>query len=581
MNGRATQMPCQLHRDARRRCHIFIRLNSLAAGESFKWAVAIPILKLRVLRRFPPAHGIAQRQQLSVFDVQRGNLRGPLGRVDGDLLDGPERLIVLGVERRAAEVAPARDSHIGGELKAGAPTLEKHRVSEDRFPAGGLADHRVAACELTWAGADGVESNHDVAVVVSRYRGIHEALRSISDVSFIDDGGVRRIDTKPMDGPTPGPGIDGVRRHPDLAIHHDRRRLGDRVVIVERQRLWVWLWRIEEIVVVAPTKEIFIRIAAAEIETWLKDVAVDIIALVCAKGVLNDALRRQDDLVLLAAVEIDGRHDPLSRGGNGNVPKDGHAIDPRLGGQQVSLGQYDEGKACRNEIDVQVSRCNEQARAIVADHGQVTVRITVRIAEVNFEADEAFGRIVSTGDGDSQVGPLNDRGGAGELVDSRCIPSTLGGIEDDVGIDWRVVDPERDAGLTPKFSPGHLHNRDTLLRIYGVMVVDQFDEVIRANRSVRIRPVAIRAAGRRWPPITPAVAGGAAKVMPDGRPRFGHGIAAARERRSSQARCDTTDPYVWRLSAVCRSRDCSECSGEKQGNTFGRLHGKLLRLQEV
>jgi hypothetical protein len=84
------------------------------------------------------------------------------------------------------------------------------------------------------------------------------------------------------------------------------------------------------------------------------------------------------------------------------------------------------------------------------------------------------------------------------------------------------------------------------------------------------------------PIVTPSLGGpydassGAAKVMPDGRQRFGHGIAAARERRSSQARCDTTDPYVWRLSAVCRSRDCNECSGEKQGNTFGRLHGKLL-----
>ena len=99
------------------------QLNSLAAGESFKWAVAIPILKLRVLRRFLPAHGIGQRQQLSVFDVQRGNLRGPVGPIDGDLLDGPERLVVLGVERRAAEVAPARDSHIRGELIAGAPTL--------------------------------------------------------------------------------------------------------------------------------------------------------------------------------------------------------------------------------------------------------------------------------------------------------------------------------------------------------------------------------------------------------------------------------------------------------------------------
>jgi hypothetical protein len=45
--------------------------------------------------------------------------------------------------------------------------------------------------------------------------------------------------------------------------------------------------------------------------------------------------------------------------------------------------------------------------------------------------------------------------------------------------------------------------------------------------------------------------------------------------------CDTTEPYVWRLSAVCRSRDCSECNGEKQGNTSGHLHGKLLGLQEV
>src|SRR6202035_2828870 len=523
------------------------------------------------------------RQQLSVFDVQRGNLRGPVGRVDGDLLDGPERLIVLGVERRAAEVAPARESPalIGGELIAGAPAREKHRGSEDRFPAGSLADHRVAACELLWAGADGVESNHDVAVVVGRYRGIKEVLRGISDVSFIDDGGLRRIDTKPMDGPTPVPGIDGVHRHPDLAIHLDRRRLGNRGVIAQRQNAWVGLWRSEIKVVVAPTKEIVIRITGAEIEVWLKDVAADVIALVRAKGVLTDALRRQDDLVLLAAVEIDGRHDPLSRGGNGNVPKDGPAIDPRFWGQQVSLGQYDEGKACRNEIGVQVGRRNDQARAVVADQGQVTVRNTVRIAEVNFEADEAFGRIVSPGDGDSQVGPLTGRDAVGEGVNSRCIPSTLGGIEDDVGIDWRVVDPERDAGLTPKFSPGHLHNRDALLRIYGVMVVDQFDEVMRANRSVRIRLVAIRAAGRRWVSITPAVAGGAAKVMLDGRPRFGHGIAAARERRSSQARCDTTDPYVWRLSAVCRSRDCSECSGEKQGNTFGRLHGKLFRLQEV
>ena len=199
--------------------------------------------------------------------------------------------------------------------------------------------------------------------------------------------------------------------------------------------------------------------------------------------------------------------------------------------------------------------------------------------EVNFEADEAFGRIVSPGDGDSQVGPLRDAVGVG--VDGRCIPSTLGGIEGDAGTDWSFIDPERDAGPTPKFSPGHPLNRDAQLRIYGVIAVDHFDEVIRTNRSVQIRLVAIRAAGRKYVPITPAVAGGAGKVMPDGRPRFGHGIAAARERRSSQARCDTTDPYVWRLSAVCRSRDCSECSGEKQGNTFRRLHGKLLRMQEV
>jgi hypothetical protein len=74
------------------------------AGESSKWAVAIHILKLRVLRRFPPARGNARRQQLSVFDVQCGDLRGPVGRIDGDLLDGPERLIVLRVERRAADV---------------------------------------------------------------------------------------------------------------------------------------------------------------------------------------------------------------------------------------------------------------------------------------------------------------------------------------------------------------------------------------------------------------------------------------------------------------------------------------------
>ena len=29
-----------------------------AASESFKWTVAIPILKLRLLRRFPPAQGM-------------------------------------------------------------------------------------------------------------------------------------------------------------------------------------------------------------------------------------------------------------------------------------------------------------------------------------------------------------------------------------------------------------------------------------------------------------------------------------------------------------------------------------------
>jgi hypothetical protein len=59
------------------------------------------------LRTYPaarasPLSASALRQQLSVFDVQCGNLGGPVVRVDGDLLDGPERLIVLGVEHRAA-----------------------------------------------------------------------------------------------------------------------------------------------------------------------------------------------------------------------------------------------------------------------------------------------------------------------------------------------------------------------------------------------------------------------------------------------------------------------------------------------
>src|ERR1700682_1845032 len=315
------------------------QLNSLAAGESFIWAVAIPILKLRVLRRFPPAHGIARRQQLSVFDVQCGNLRGPVGRVDGDRLDGPERLIVLGVERRAAVVAPGLGDHIGGERIAGEPMPEKHRGSEDRFLAG-LADHRVAAYELTWAGADGVESDHDVAVLVDRHRGKQEALRGISDESFFDDGGARRVDTKPMDGPTPGPGIDGVRHHPDLAIHLDWRRLVENVVRAQRRSVWVGLWRSQIDVEVAPTKEIVIRITAAKIEVWRKDVAADVIALVRAKGVLSVALRRQDDLILLAAVEIDGRHGEVSHVGPGKVPKDGPAIDPRLAGQQVLFGQY-------------------------------------------------------------------------------------------------------------------------------------------------------------------------------------------------------------------------------------------------
>src|SRR5256884_8584990 len=141
--------------------------------------------------------------------------------------------------------------------------LEKHRGSEDRFPAGGLADHRVAAYELTWAGADGVESDHDVAVVVGRYRGKQEALRGICDESFFDDGGVRRIDTKPMDRPTPGPGIDGVRSHPDLVVHLDRRRVVDKEVRAQRQSVWVGLWRSKKNVVVAPTKEIVIRKTAA------------------------------------------------------------------------------------------------------------------------------------------------------------------------------------------------------------------------------------------------------------------------------------------------------------------------------
>ena len=66
--------------------------------------------------------------------------------------------------------------------------------------------------------------------------------------------------------------------------------------------------------------------------------------------------------------------------------------------------------------------------------------------EVNLEADEAFGRIVSPGDGDSQDGPL--RGAVGGGVDGRCIPSTLGGIECDAGTDWSFIDPERDAVST-------------------------------------------------------------------------------------------------------------------------------------
>jgi len=62
--------------------------------------------------------------------------------------------------------------------------------------------------------------------------------------------------------------------------------------------------------------------------------------------------------------------------------------------------------------------------------------------DVNFESDEAFGRIVSTGDGDSQVGPLTERDAVIEDVGRRCIPFYPRGIEDDVGIDWRVVDPD-------------------------------------------------------------------------------------------------------------------------------------------
>src|SRR6266404_2296321 len=307
------------------------------------------------------------------FDVQCGNLRGPVGRIDGDRLDGPERLIVLGVERRAAFVAPVL-GHIGGELIAGEPMLEKHRGSEDRFPAG-LADHRVAAYELAWAGADGVESDHDVAGLVGRYRGKQEALRGICYESFLDDGGVRRIDPKPMDGPTPCPGIDGVRRHPDLAIHLERRRVGGgKVVRAQRQSVWVGLWRKKKGVEVVPPKEIVIRIAAADIEVWRKDVAADVVALVRAIVVLNVALRRQDDLVLLAAVEIDGRHEELSRVGIGKVLKDGPAIDPRLAGQQVTLGQHDEGRACRVKVRIEVKHRKEQARAVVAHHRLVTVR---------------------------------------------------------------------------------------------------------------------------------------------------------------------------------------------------------------
>ena len=41
--------------------------------------------------------------------------------------------------------------------------------------------------------------------------------------------------------------------------------------------------------------------------------------------------------------------------------------------------------------------------------------------------------------------------------------------------------PERDARLTLHFSRGHLHHGDALLRIYGVMVVDQFDEVMQGQ----------------------------------------------------------------------------------------------------
>ena len=87
-----------------------------------------------------------------------------------------------------------------------------------------------------------------------------------------------------------------------------------------------------------------------------------------------------------------------------------------LGASRSFLGSTTRVKPVGNEIGVSVSRCNEQARAIVADHGQLTVRNTVRIAEVNFEADEAFGRIVSPGDGDSQVGPLTGRDAVGESV---------------------------------------------------------------------------------------------------------------------------------------------------------------------
>jgi len=129
---------------------------------------------------------------------------------------------------------------------------------------------------------------------------------------------------------------DGVHHHPDLAIYHDRRRIGSRVPIGQRQGGWIGLRRIEEIVVIAPTKEIFVRKAAAEIEAWLKDVAADVIALVRAKGVLNDALRRQDDLVrLLPSRSMAGTiHSPRR---DGNVPKDGPGDRPEACGPARSL----------------------------------------------------------------------------------------------------------------------------------------------------------------------------------------------------------------------------------------------------